>query len=365
MPNYEVTVQGQVYDVEAPSHEEALKGVQKWRQDQLNQKFTESANQAPEWAKPLMAIQDATMGGLDTITAGMLPAAIDRLTGTDEATMATEASKNRMGWAGTGLTGALAARAIPSAVVPAVKYMGGGKALKNVIGGTIAGAEGAAYGGIDAATHDQDPRAGTVVGGAGGVLGHGLGGLYNQAAKWWKGADDIPAATKVFPGQKPNPTRVDKIEGEINQARAVASTPKSGPTTLQDQYIDRFRNLATKEAKSFTPEQQRLMTKIYQGDPAISASRGIGDILGNKLAATGVGAAGGFAMNPLAGLVLGGGMLAGSKAASALSRAGTEEAVQNLRRTMFRQPKFIGPISDAEKARLAKMATVGLLNFND
>src|SRR6478736_2965385 len=221
-PSHTVTIGGKDYDIfGASSVDEALKQAQKYRQDTLNQKFIQNANEAPEWAKPFMAIQDAALSGIDTLSAGMIPKAVDKLTGTDDATMTTAASKNRMGWAAPALDTAMFARAIPTAVPNLVKWAGGGPAAKTMVGTLGTAGEGGVYGGVDAATHDRPVGPEAMIGAGGGAAGYQIGNVINKGWKWLRGINDIPAnaGIKVMPK---NPTKDQLAEITLNQAKAKA-----------------------------------------------------------------------------------------------------------------------------------------------
>jgi len=376
-PSHTVTIQGKEYDIHgASSVEEALKHAQKFRQDELNQKFIKNANEAPEWAKPLMAIQDAALTGIDTVSAGTVPWAVDKLTGGDEAAMTTEAAKNRMGWAAPALNAGLFARFIPSAVTKAVKYMGGGPAAKTLVGTTVAGGEGGAYGAVDAATHGQDVGTGTGLGILGGAGGYQIGSAINKGYKKFKGIDDIPAnaGIKVMPK---NPSNLDRAEISFNQAKAKAS--RADDVLAQQKAVTATAEKLAQTPKGsgttplYSPGQVALLNKIAGGDPATNAARKFGNYLDNKIvgatAGIGGGLAGGAAGGPLAGILTGlattGAVTGGANILKRVSAAGTEEQLQNLRRTMFKVPKYMGPVSVAERNRIAKMARQGLLDTQD
>jgi hypothetical protein len=113
------------------------------------------------------------------------------------------------------------------------------------------------------------------------------------------------------------------------------------------------------------------LNKIASGDPATNAARKFGSFLDNKMiGASGIGgglAAGFGTGNPgfglLAGTAVAGGVAGGANLLKKASAAGTEEQVQNFRRIMTRTPKYTGPISVAERNRIAKMAREGVLNY--
>jgi hypothetical protein len=372
-PSHVITLNGKEYEVYgASSPDEAMQHVQKSRQDALNQKLIEGANQAPEWAKPFMAVQDAALSGIDTVSAGMVPWAVDKLTGTDDATMTTAAAKNRMGWAAPAMDVGLFARAIPSAVTSAVKKMGGGPAAKTLVGTTVATGEGAGYGGTDAATHGQDVGTGIGLGAAGGGLGYQIGSTLNKGYKWLKGIDDIPAnaGIKVMPK---NPSNVDRAEITFNQAKAKAAK-SDNPLAEQTAVKAAAEKLSqiprgTGTTPLYSPGQVALLNKIAAGDPATNVARKFGNYLDNKIIGAtaglgvggGVGAGAGPAAGILAGLATTGAVSGGANVLKRISAAGTEEALQNLRRTMTRTAKYQGPISVAERNRLAMMARQGLL----
>jgi hypothetical protein len=374
-PSHTVTVGGKEYDVfGASSVDEAFKHVQKSRQDALNQEYTKSAETMPEWAKPFVAAKDVGVGAVDTLSAGLVPWGIDKIRGDDAATMNTAAVKDRMGWAGTALNTGLFARAIPSAVTSAVKYMGGGPAAKTLVGSTVSGAEGATYGGVDAATHGQDPGTGMLVGGVGGAGGYNIGNNINKGWKWLRGIDDIPAnaGVKVMPK---NPSNVDRAEITFNKAKANAARSDDVLAT-QKAVASGAEKLAqtprgTGATPLYSPGQVRLLNKIAEGDPATNVTRKFGKYLDNKIigATAGLGAgtaAGVGSSNPalgiLAGLATTGAVSGAANLFKRVSAAGTEEALQNLRRTMTRTPKYIGPVSLAERNRIRLMAQKGLLD---
>jgi hypothetical protein len=363
---------GKTYDVDAPSLEEANRGLKDYRQKQISQEYQTSGDTAPEWAKPFIAMKDVGVTGLNTLTAGLADKGLQQLTGDPEELMKTQAIRDRMGWAAPALDASLFARYIPSAVPKAVKYMGGGPIAKTLTGTTVAAGEGGLYGGVDAATHDRDVGPGAMVGAGGSAAGYQIGGLLNKGYKWLRGIDDIPpnAGIKVMPK---SPTKDQLAEISINQARAKAGL-NDNPLAEQA----RLRATAEKLAETprgtgvtplYSPGQVAQLNKIAQGDPATNLSRKFGNYLDNKIigatAGLGVGGATGAAAGPVAGLLSGMATAAGVSGLANLfkkvSAQGTEEQVQNLRRMMTRTRKYMGPISLEERNNIAKMARQGLL----
>jgi len=344
---------GNTYRTDAPTLEEAIKSVKEHVQKEFNTKEAKDIEASPAWQRPFQAIEDVARVGVDTVAAG-IP---DYLAGGDQS-MKTAAARDRMGWAGTALDVGTAARFIPSLVPKAIKWAAGGPLARTVVGSTTAGGEGAVYGGVNAATHDQDVPTGAALGGVGGQIGHAIGSGVNRIVKAFS-PSDIPKTTGILStsGLKA-PTNVQKIEAAINQSNQGTSGPQA-----QKQVQDKLKSLVVNaKPKEFTPTQTSLMKKVYEGDPATNVSREVGEFLNNKLLAGGAGIGALATGSPLAAAAIGGGMLAGGKVLKGISQGGTEEAVQNLRRTMFKVPKFKGPVSEAEKARIANMVKVGLLS---
>ena len=278
-----------------------------------------------------------------------------------------------MGWAAPALDVGLFSRAIPSAVTSAVKKMGGGPAAKTLVGTTVATGEGAGYGGVNAATHGEDVGTGTGLGAAGGALGYQIGSNINKGWKWLRGIDDIPAnaGIKVMPK---NPSNVDRAEISFNKAKAGAArsddvlAEQKAVKAAAEKLAQTPRGTGTQPL--YSPGQVALLNKIVAGDPATNLTRKFGGYLDNKIVGATAGIGGGLvgnaasgspAMGLLAGLATTGAVTGSANILKRISAAGTEEALQNLRRTMTRTRKNVGPISLEERNRLAMMARQGLL----
>lgn len=357
MGKYEITIGDAKYEVEAPDFETANKDLKKHVQTEFNEKEAAEIEQQPAWQKPIQALSDVARVGTDTLAFG-LP---DYLAGGDQSAR-TAAARDRMGWAGTALDVGMLSRFLPTAVPKVVAALKGGPAARTAVGAATAAGEGAAYGAGTAATHDGDVGGDAGMGAVGGILGHGLGSAVNKVAKAFS-PSDIPAATKILKvDHLKKPTNTQKIEATINKANEGVSGP-----TAQSQVQSGMKGLVLNAApREFTPEQTRLMRKVYEPDLMTRGTKAVGNLLSDKMVAGGALASGGLlTMNPVAAAAIGGGMLAGGRALKAVSKGGTDEAVQNLRRTMHKQPKFKGPVSELEKARIANMMREGLLDYDD
>ena len=369
MPTYPVTgSDGKLYDVDANSPEEAVKGWHAWRQQQISENYQKEGDALPEWAKPFRAMKDVGVMGLNTMTAGLADKAYEKYTGDPEERMKTQAIKDSMGWAGTALDAGLFARAIPSAVPKLVKWAGGGPAARTVVGTTAAAGEGAGYGAVDASTHDQDVGTGTMWGAGGSAIGHQIGNVLNKGYKWARGIDDVPPVTvKVLPKGR-DPTKAEVVEAKFHQAKEQA---KLSDDPLAEQRA--VRGVASKLATTVAPGKNRpmmspgeiaLLNKIAAGDPATNATRKIGSYLDNKIIGATAGIGANQAAGPLAGILTTGAFSGAANIFKHISAGGTEEALQNLRRTMTRTKKYVPPITPAEQTKLRLMGMKGLLDYS-
>jgi hypothetical protein len=364
MPQYEIKIGDEVFEVDAPDFETAQKDLKRFRQDEHTAERQKQQGEAPFWAKPFAAAGDVAMRGIDTISAGTVPALIDKFTGTDEATMNAETARRNVGWAGVPLDIATAARFIPS-LVGQVAKLGGGPAARTVLGGTTAAAEGGLYGGVDAATHGREVAPGAAIGAAGGVIGQAAGDVINKGVKYYRGIDDtVPRSNIMRVPAGTTPTRVQRAEIAANQARNRSAG--LGTEAEQRALQSEFRDVAANNMSSFQPgAQQAALRKIYEGDPITRFTRGTANVLENRMVGPGVGAAA-FGLSagslPAAAAAFGATQL-GAQASRSLSAGGTREAVEDFRRLLANRAKFQGPMTPIMKRRLGKGATRGLLDL--
>lgn len=372
MAKFEIVgADGIKYEVEADTVEKATADLKAYRQQEVNKKQAADIEASPAWAKPFVAAHDLGRGALDNLTLGGLSKAGDYFAGDDSVSMSTQAAKDRTGLAGTALDIATAAKYIPTAVPRVVGAVGGGPGIRSLVGATTAGAEGGVIGATEAALHDKDIGTGGLVGTLGGAVGHKVGEMVgsgvNRVAKWWKGVDDaLPQYNIRDLSKNPNPQqRVNVANTRANDRLDLASSPEARQKIIRDEFQD-VRTIPGKELNKFTPEQRGLLNKVVKGDPGTNAAMKIGDFLDNKLAAIGTTAGGAALGGPIMGAALAGGQLAAGKSLKSMSAAGTEEAAEALRRSLYsRIPKFVGPISDEQKALIGRMIRQGGITLNN
>lgn len=362
---------GSQYKAEADSLDQAMSKVQGFRQQEVNQAGDKAFENAPMWAKPLLAAKDVGRQAYDTLTLGAGPKLVDKLAGTgDTEQMKVESARGRMGLAGVGMDALLAARFLPTAVPAAVRYMGGGPAARTLVGSATAAGEGAAYGGTSAGLHDQDITRGTGIGAVTGVIGNTIGNIANRAKKGYdtyvKGINYDPPnynVTRLNPNK--TPTAMDLVNVAAGKT-AQSARKSSNPLAFQKEATKQFDDLATgPNKKMFTRPQKEQMSVISQGDPATNASAAVGNILSNKLLGVTMGVGTSAAGGAVPGMLSAGALLGGGRAMKAVSAGGTQEAIQNLRRMMYGTPRFVGPVSEAAKVRFSNAARQLGLDLTD
>ena len=362
MPKYVITTPGGVkYEVESPDFESANADLKAHRQEEANQNLIAEANAMPEWAKPFAAMRDVGTVGADTLTAGFGTKAVKGLFG-GEPEIDVAARRNRMGLAAPAADVALMAGALPTAVPRAIKYMGGGPIARGLTGTTAAGIEGATVGGLEAAGHDQPVEAGAAIGGLGGAIGQQVAPITNKVAKWWSGIDDsIPQGirSKILKVDKPSPTdKVTMVDTRADLAAAGSDNPLARQEALKRGAKDLYLN----EPKTYTKEQRAAIEAIFNEAPMTGLSRRVGDVLSNKMVASGAGAAGGvggFVGGGPPGAIMGAlattsGLLGAGKALKAISTQGTDEAMSDLRRLMANKKKYQGLLTPEKAAEITK-----------
>ena len=359
MGTYEIVApDGAKYKVEAPDFDKANADLKEHMQGLANKKAVEEAEAAPAWAKPFMAADDVARVGLDAATFGLADKGIGYFTGKDEA-METEARRQRMG--GAALPAAVVGAAVgPSAVPSVMRYMGGGPIARGLVGTTAAGIEGGVAGGIGAAMHDEPIAPGVAMGSAGQAVGQTVGPIVNKAAKSILRIDDsVPQGIKskitVLPTK--GATKSDKVTVADEEA-ALYAKGSDNPLARQERLKENYKKLYQKEGKTYTKEQRALMGDIFDEDPATRYSRKLGDILSNKLMASGVGFTTGTlgGGGVVGGLATTGGLLGAGSALRGVSSNATEEAVRDLRRAMFNKKKYQGILSVEDAARASRAA---------
>ena len=372
MPDFEIKIGDRKYEIkDVPDLETAQTQLKAFRQQEVYDTQAKDIEASPAWAKPFVAAHDLGRGAIDNLTMGGLSRAGDYFAGDDSVSLSTEAAKKRAGWAGTALDVATAAKYIPTAVPRVVGAVGGGPGIRSLVGATTAGAEGGVIGATDAAMRDKDIGTGGIVGTLGGAVGHKvgevIGGGVNKVAKWWKGVDDaLPQYNIRDLTKNPNPQqRVNVANTRANDRLDLVKDPEARQKIIRSEFQD-IRTIPGAELKKFSPEQRGLLDKVVKGDPGTNVSMTLGDFLDNKLSALGTAGGGAFLGNPVAGAALAGGQLVAGKSLKNMSAAGTEEAAEALRRSLYpKTPKFAGPISDEQKALIGRMMRQGGITLNN
>lgn len=348
-------------DVSAMSDDDLLKALQqepaanmgfaaREQREPTNPEFRASQAQAeyenaPWYQKPLIAADDIIRLGLDGLTSGYMDKAAGYLSGdVDAQREATQAARDRAGWAGT-------AAEVGGAVYGANKLVKGGAALVSgakslpVVGGAVgkvaggaanlaarpgvvglgartAGAAtvGAGLGALNAAGHDQDIGDGAVMGaifGAGGnVLGEAVGKTVDKVAGGvgrmaginktprimttdelkaasnaaYKAADD---AGLIF-----KPTVIQRLAKEIeddladfgympelqpNVSKFLGAMSSSGNNNVTLKHIDQIRKVAGLLAKGENGAEREIAKQIIKKIDKHLDTINAGDILaGNR-----------------------------------------------------------------------------------
>jgi hypothetical protein len=372
MPDFEIKIGDRKYEIkDVPDLETAQTQLKAFRQKEVYDTQAKDIEASHPLTIPFVAAHDLGRSALDNLTMGGLSRAGDYFAGDDSVSLSTEAAKKRAGWAGTALDVATAAKYIPTAVPRVVGAVGGGPGIRSLVGATTAGAEGGVIGATDAAMRDKDIGTGGIVGTLGGAVGHKvgevIGGGVNKVAKWWKGVDDaLPQYNIRDLTKNPDPMqRVNVANTRAQDKLDLAKSPEARQSAIRGEFQD-VRTIPGKELNKFTPEQRRLLDNIVKGDPGTNAAMKIGDFLDNKLTAIGTTAGGTALGGPIMGAALAGGQLASGKALKSMSAAGTEEAADALRRSLYTKiPKFVGPISDEQKALIGRMFRQGGITLNN
>lgn len=351
MPTYTITRPDGVWEVDADSDTQATK---KLSDSLLKDKADAEYQSASNPGKAAMIMDDYMRNAAHGLTAGWFDKGLDYLTGGHNVED-TAKSTARMGPALTGVTRAGGAMLLPSGVAGTVARVGGGPIAKTVTGMLTAGAEGAGYGGAEALSQGDPLNTGAGSGAIGGMLGQGAAqvvrGGVNTAAKAIQGIDDVPPIRKMFVPPK-SPTGKDLID--VATAKAQAAGAARGDLAEQAAQKQLLGKLSTGPNRSkMSPEQLRLIGKVT--DPSIGeqATNALGGFLENKFVAGGLGATSGFASGGvLPGVLASGAAMGAGRMLRKDAAAATQEAVDNLRRTVYRKKRYMGPIS-ARDARTA------------
>lgn len=363
MPDIGVTgPDGVVYDVPAENPEEAAKKFGQWwklqianpefkkaAQSRMNKAYATEMEGAPMWAKPFMAADDIARTGLDAFSSGLIDKGLGYFTGEDEG-MRTQAQRARMG------TAAIPAEVLgavmgPTTVPRLVKAIGGGPAARTATGVLGSGAEGAVVGGVDAATHDEPVVEGILSGAGMGATGQALGSVVNRVGKWWRGPD--PQAPNYAQTVLPKaPTARDYANVAATETAQAVRKGEPLPQAARREFSD--LNIGD-PGKKFSKSQKEMLDKIVEGDPATNTYSKVGSLLSNPL--IGIAAGGstvGFGADPIMGAATGLGLMAGPRIAKSMARGGTQEAINDLRRSVYHIPKKDDPLSEEDKARFAR-----------
>ena len=349
MPTYTITRGEDKFEVKAETEAEAAVKVDQAiqmdaeekakvaasPQGQMNAQYQQEGEEAPWYKQPFMAAMDVGKVMGNAATADWMDPGIKALTGWDSAADTT-ARKSRMGFAAPAAEMVTAAR-LPTAIPSAIKA--GGKLLgpmgKIIGGGVTAGAEGATYGGLQAAAKDQDVEEGAVIGGAGGALGQGVASsrLAGKLAKPFL-KDDMPPKYALSKLPK-KPTAMDYVNHAATKSESKAAAVDD-PVQKQQVARNVFENLQTGDPKKLmNPEQREQVGNIVKGDALTKLYRALSTTLSNNTISTGAGiATGGLAGVAAATGVKGAGGLFGK-----MSNNRTQDAIQDLRRMVYKIPK--------------------------
>jgi hypothetical protein len=346
MGEYTVTrPDGSVYEVTADSQEEAGKKLSDRLLKEAKAKGRAELQEAPLWAKPLMAVDDIAKAGVDSYTLGTIPAGLDYMFGGDRK-QEVAVARDRLGPYSVPIDMA-AGGANPISLARTLGRLGGGKIARGALNLVGSGAQGAIEGGISALAAGESVPGGAGIGLLSGAAGsgasHAMAGLGNRAAKWWKGIDDslLPANPANLPGKNPSPAR--RVEKAVMD---VENTRQGG---TQTQYQDA---IAKVNPRGFRPEGKEALGEIVKGDPATRGFKRAGDFVeANTMGASlGAGVGSGDLWAALGTMV---GMPALSGALHYTSKQGTKEGVENLRRMLLKHPKYEGILSKTGKDKLS------------
>jgi hypothetical protein len=347
MGEFQVTMpDGSQYTATADTPEEAHQAVSDHIRTEASKKDFEDA---PLVKKARMTIGDPINQIVHGMTAGLFDKGFDYLTGKNSAAE-TQAGADRMGPVATGAARVGGAMMLPSMGPRAVATVGGGPLVRGLIGTGVAGAEGGAYGGINAATSGQDVPTGILGGTVGGAAGQGIaqtvGNLVNKGAKWLRGINDAaPVRNITSTKNMTSVTPTDLVD--VAAAKAASVGRQSGSEAGQAAAQSNFEKLLTGPQKNvFTKSQRNAIEDVAYPDTGTKAAESVGNFLNNKLFAGGI-LAGGHSGTSAA---LAGTMLGSGKALELDSAKATQEAVDRLRALMYGKVPFKGPLS-ADKMR--------------
>jgi hypothetical protein len=353
------------FKVMARDENEAMARAKAFQQEEINARGQTQYEQAPAWAKPFMAAGDVALTASDVFG---VPAAMDYAMGTN-IQQDVNAARHRMGTAAIPVDMLAASRLPGLGRIPGM--LGGGPSARAITRGTTSAVEGTTYGGLQALAHDQPVDEGAALGGAGGVVGSMLGPIVNKGYKAIRGIDDsIPQGIRskmtALPAGQANPSLVDQVTVAENLARRAARRDKfKDPLTYQTEVKSNIEDIAnalpTRGKGAPSPEIQALLAKITDEDPATKLAR-VGGTVASR-SALGVGLAGGYGLNPAAGLAMAGGQSVLGRALKSVSAGGTDEAMRDLRRALAKVPKYEGILTAKQQDRLMKAARQGVLEY--
>jgi hypothetical protein len=354
MATYQITQpDGSVYEADADNPESAHKIIKDHIQQNLNESVQKKFDDAPMWAKPLIAAHDVGSTALSSATLGGWDKAMGLITGRDEAAM-SEAIRNRMGgaqYAADFLGGAVS----PTGVGSAVARVGGGPLARAITGGIAATGEGALQGGVQSAIKGEDIVPGTLAGAAGGAAGQGIAGLLakpaNAVSRWWQGAKDaLPAPGVANIGSVSNVTGnkaavARKVEQAARDATNAGGTAKD------------FRDAFSAINPTFMPKDQRaLLSTVSEGDLGTKIPGAIAKGMEKAQTPLGILSAVAGTKSIPAGMALAAGGYAAPAVLRSMEKSGTDASVEALRRATLGLPKFPDFISETVKARLGQGA---------
>lgn len=361
MPKFTITTpDGKVWDVESPDVETANKDLAAHRQELMNTQAQQEFKDASVPGKIGTAVNDVARVGADSLTFGFL----DRMLGGDEA-MKTKSARSRMGGADIPLDIATMGMALPTAVPKIIAKMGGGPVARTLTGTTAAGVEGGVVGGLDAAGHERDTGSGVVTGILGGAGAQQIAPLINKGWKAFRGIDDsVPAGirSKITSLPAKGASSTDKVIVARNDAASRAKV-SDDPMAVQTMTKSNIESLLRKDSKSFNKEQRAAMENVINDAPATKLSRLGGELMSDKMVASGIGIGTGALSNPLIGLAASGGILAGGRLLKEVSKGGTKEAMDDLVRLMHKKKRYPGLLSAENSGMVMKGGREGVLDL--
>lgn len=361
MGEFTVTMpDGSKFKAEGDTAEAAHANVQEFLKQERVDASKKEYDDAPITSKARMLIGDPLQQFTHGLTAGMFDKGFDAVTGANSAAE-TQAAGDRIGPVATGAARMGGAVMLPSGVPKAVTAVGGGPVVRGLIGGGTAAAEGGVYGGVNAYSEGESVPKGILGGAVGGAVGQqvgqAVGNTANRVVKYAKGINDAaPARNMTTFGNIQSPTAKDMVDVAAARATHTGSMKGTAEATQAAQRSEFGKLLTGPDKKMFTPVQRDRMGKIVYGDAGTKLAETTGDMLGDKLLASGLGAGVGFGTGVIPGILATGATLAAGKGLRKDSATATKEAVDSLRQLMYKKKPFKGPMSPAKIRTLGQGA---------